>query len=178
MKKHLFLIALSVIIVFGGVTISDFVQADNKKGEDEESIKREPLKMEVTLQKQYMDGRVEEETHTETVWAMEDFWAYYDAWQLVNQEQGKIVFKKQISDISPYLKENGYFGLKNDILTIFEGRPEEQQVIQSFYQIDTSDLESYQAKQLKSGIKIDSKDVYEYVLEAFREMTPSRSVSS
>ncbi|MCT2537981.1 intercompartmental signaling factor BofC [Aquibacillus koreensis] len=185
MKKHMFLFVLSVSIVFGGLGLSSLVQADDhvKKSvavsqNKEDMVQQQSLEIQVTLQKHYIDGRVSEETHTETIGAMEDFWAYYHDWQVVTQEQGEIVFKKQVSDISPYLKDRGYFGLSDDILTIFDGKPGHEQVIQSFYQIDTSELESYQADQLNEGIKIDSKEVYEYVLEAYREMTPSKSVSS
>ncbi|WP_226037022.1 BofC C-terminal domain-containing protein [Aquibacillus saliphilus] len=180
MKKHLILLFMSLVVVFGGLGISSLVQADNKddgQNEDEKD-ERKPLEMEVTLQKHYIDGKVDEDTHTETIWAMEDFWSYYHGWQVMDQQEGSIIFKKEVSDISPYLKEKGYFGLKNDILTIFNGRPTHEQVIQSFYQIDTSELESYQTKQLQDGIKIESKEVYQYVLEAYRDMAPSRSVSS
>ncbi|WP_170287602.1 BofC C-terminal domain-containing protein [Aquibacillus halophilus] len=181
MKRHLILLIMSLAIVFGGLGISSLVLADNKdegQSDQEENVLREPLEMEVTLQRHYIDGKFEENTHTETIGAMEDFWSYYHGWQVIDQKEGKIVFRKEIPDISPYLKEKGYFGLKNDILTIFNGRPTHEQVIQSFYQIDTSELESYQAKQLQDGIKIETKEVYQYVLEAFRDMTPSRSVSN
>ncbi|MDL4841641.1 BofC C-terminal domain-containing protein [Aquibacillus rhizosphaerae] len=184
MKKHILFLVLSISVVVIGLGVSTYVQADNQlirvdaDDKNGESSQQDQLVLEVTLQKQYLDGKIVEETHEEKITAMEDFWSYYHGWQVMNQEQGKIVFKKQIDDISPYLKENGYFGLSNDILTIFEGKPDHEQVIQSFYQIDTSELESYQAKELQDGIKIDSKEVYDYVLEAFREMTPSRSVSS
>ncbi|WP_186576291.1 intercompartmental signaling factor BofC [Aquibacillus kalidii] len=184
MKQHVVLCLISLTIFIGGLGIANFVQADDKESADKSRseeqavpVQKDPLQLKVTLRKHYIDGKIEEETHTETIWSMQDFWAYYDGWQVVNQEQGQIVFKKQVKDISPFMKENGYFGLYNDILTIFEGRPDDQQVIQSFYQIDTSELESYQADQLQSGIKIDSKEIYQYVLEAYREMTPSKSVN-
>lgn len=184
MKKHLLLLVLSLFFVVGGLSLSSYVKANDKEVDNKDSsaetvdlVKREPLTLQVTLQKHYMDGKVLEESYKETIGSMQDFWSYYHGWQVVEQKEGEIIFKKHVQDISPYLKENGYFGLSNGILTIFEGQPESEQVIQSFYQIDTSELESYQAKQLQKGIKIDSKEVYEYVLEAYREMTPSKSVN-
>ncbi|WP_138415570.1 BofC C-terminal domain-containing protein [Aquibacillus sediminis] len=184
MKQHLFLIVLSAILVVVGSMIGGIVQADDNDintGDEgtnkEKSSKRDPLEVEVTLQKRYMDGEVVEETREETIASMQDFWAYYEDWQLVNQQEGEVVFRKQISDISPYLKENGYFGLDDNILTIFDGKPGEQQAIQSFYQIETSELETFQEKQLQDGIKIESKEVYQTVLEAYRDMAPTESVN-
>ncbi|WP_407269577.1 BofC C-terminal domain-containing protein [Radiobacillus sp. PE A8.2] len=186
----LFVLFVSLSVIFTSFWVfAKPVEQDEQSGQKQEvtmetkeapeQVKdREPLELAVILQRHYMDGKIEETTHTETIWSMQDFWAYYDGWQLVDQKQGQIVFRQEIADISPYLKEKGYFGLKNGILTIFNGRPMQEQVIQSFYQIDTSELESYQAEQLQNGIKIDSKEVYEYVLEAYRGLAPSRSVSS
>ncbi|QDP40727.1 BofC C-terminal domain-containing protein [Radiobacillus deserti] len=160
-------------------SIIDAAETDAKKQKEEKSaVKSEPLSLQVTLQRHYIDGKVVEETHDETVWSMQDFWAYYEGWQVVNQKEGEVTFRKEISDISPYIKENGYFGIKNDILTIFEGRPVNSQVIQSFYQINTEELESYQAEQLRQGIKIKSKEVYQYVLEAYRNMIPDKTINS
>ncbi|MDC3415647.1 BofC C-terminal domain-containing protein [Aquibacillus salsiterrae] len=182
MKKQLFLLALFYVMLVSGVAIS--ADAQDQQAQDEQKQKessvtennnstfqQDPLEIEITLQKYYLDGRVEESTFKETIWSMEDFWANYQDWQLVEQHQGEIVFKQDIADISPYLKENGYFGLKNDILTIFEGKPEDEQIIESFYQIDTSELESNQAKQLKAGIKIDTKEVYRFVLDSYKQVT-------
>ncbi|SDK40400.1 BofC C-terminal domain-containing protein [Sediminibacillus albus] len=187
MKRYQLLLICSLAVV-GIITFAGYLSGEeqaktiedkaNPAAKNENPAQREPLELEVTLQKHYIDGKIEESTHKEKIWAMEDFWSYYHDWQVVDQKEGEIVFKKEISDISPYMKENGYFGLAENQLTIFEGLPIHEQVIQSFYQIDTDELESYQVKQLHDGIKIDSKQVYQYVLEAYRDMAPSRSVSS
>lgn len=136
----------------------------------------EQLVLEVTLQKQYADGKIEQETHEESIGAMEDFWATYEGWQLIEQSSGEMTFRKQVDDISPYLKANGYFGLQEGMLSIFEGEPLHQQVIQSFYQIDTSTLESYQIEELESGIKIESIDTYHQILEVYRDLSPTKQV--
>ncbi|WP_077621380.1 intercompartmental signaling factor BofC [Sediminibacillus massiliensis] len=186
--SKLFLISGMAIvgIFFLSVFYSDWSLAKSSQNANTEendgrlAVQKDPLEIEVILQRHYMDGKVEADSHKETVWAMEDFWAYYDGWQVIDQKEGEIIFRKEVADISPYMKENGYFGLRDGQLTIFEGLPMHEQVIQSFYQIDTKELESYQAKQLREGIKIDSKQVYQYVLEAYRDMapSPSRSVNS
>ncbi|MDC3412445.1 intercompartmental signaling factor BofC [Aquibacillus sp. 3ASR75-11] len=184
MKRKLILFTFTFILGVGFVGMVGLAypieggSTDKELAAKEEAVLKDPLKLSVILQKQYIDGKIEETSHTETIWAMQDFWAFYDGWEVVNQGKGEVTFRKEIRDISPYLKENGYFGLQNGQLTIFEGRPMDEQVIQTFYHIDTKKLETYQLQQLNNGIKIDSKDVYQYVLEAFRGMSPSRSVTS
>ncbi|SEM52268.1 forespore regulator of the sigma-K checkpoint [Terribacillus saccharophilus] len=128
----------------------------------------DPVEVKVVLQRQYIDGKQTEVAHQEKIYAMEDFWSTYHDWQLVSQKEGLVVFKQEVMDISPSLKKNGYFGIYKGKLTIFEGRPVDQQAIQSFYQINKGKLESHQAEELEDGIKIQSREVYEDVLEAFR----------
>lgn len=129
-----------------------------------------PLTLRVILERIYIDGEVSEEIIEETIWAMEDFWAQYEDWQLVDQDEEQVVFLQHVDDISPLLKTNGYFGISDDgILTIYDGKPTEAtKIIQSFFQIDVGKLESHQHLKLKSGIKVMSKDEYEEVIATFK----------
>jgi forespore regulator of the sigma-K checkpoint len=133
-----------------------------------------PLTVTVILERIYLDGEVSEEIKEETILSMEDFWAEYASWQLVDQDDEQVVFQKNIDDISPLLKANGYFGITdNGILTIFNGKPNSEKVIQSFFQIDIGKLQSHQHEELKNGIPIQSKDKYEQVLEVFKPFSMS-----
>lgn len=81
-----------------------------------------------------------------------------------------MVFRKQVDDISPLLKANGYFGITEDgVLTIFNGRPDQLRIIQSFFQIDIKKLESKKQEELLQGIPIKTKDRYVEVLETFKQ---------
>jgi len=132
----------------------------------------EPLTVNVILQRYYLDGKTSEEVVKETIWSMEDFWAQYRDWQLVDQQEGQLIFRKNIDDISPLLKANGYFGISEDgTLQIFKGIPaKSEEVIQSFFQIDVSKLESRQQEELKKGIPVISKDHYMQVIESFKTL--------
>jgi forespore regulator of the sigma-K checkpoint len=131
-----------------------------------------PKKMEVILKRIYLDGEISEEYVEESVWSMEDFWSKYDKWQLVNMNTDELVFKQEVDDISPLLKTNGYFGISNEgILTIYNGKPEKANIIQSFFQIDLKKLESKQQENLQKGIPIKTKDRYVKVLETFKNLT-------
>ncbi|WP_374058287.1 BofC C-terminal domain-containing protein [Thermaerobacillus caldiproteolyticus] len=129
-----------------------------------------PVKMNVILERMYLDGEVSEEIREETVVSMKDIWKKYEGWQLVDMDDEQIVFQKTINDISPLLKANGYFGLtKNGTLSIFEGKPNKSsRVIQSFFQIDIKKLESRQHEQLKKGIRVISKSQYKDIIETYR----------
>lgn len=132
----------------------------------------EPLVVTIILQRVYLDGEMSEEKTIETVWSMEDFWAKYDNWKLMDIEKSKAVFRQEIDDISPLLKANGYFGISDEgVLTIFNGRPGGSNIIQSFFQIDLGRLESIKRDQLEKGIPIKNKDCYKQVLETFKQYT-------
>jgi len=84
-------------------------------------------------------------------------------------DETTMVFRKQMDDISPLLKANGYFGITEDgVLTIFNGRPDRSRIIQSFFQIDVRKLESKKQEELIQGIPIKTKDRYVEVLETFK----------
>lgn len=137
---------------------------------DEQSYEIEgPRVINVILQRYYLDGEMSEQAIKETVLSMQDFWAKYEGWQLVELDKDKIVFRREVDDISPLLKANGYFGITEDgILTIFKGKPDSEEVIQSFFQIDVERLESRQHQQLQNGIRIKTKDQYKKVIETFK----------
>nr|WP_257985198.1 intercompartmental signaling factor BofC [Bacillus sp. T33-2] len=142
---------------------------------DNEEIRQ--LEVTVILERKYLDGEISEERVAETILSMEDFWAKYDNWTLVNMDEGLVVFRQDVDDISPLLKANGYFGLTNDgLLTIFNGRPEQSNIIQSFFQIDLGKLESVKREELKKGIQIKTKDQYQKVLEAYKPYTKQDSL--
>ncbi|MGD6841187.1 BofC C-terminal domain-containing protein [Bacillus infantis] len=135
-----------------------------------------PLELSVILERVYLDGEMSEEEIQETVWSLEDFWSKYDEWQLVEMDEGQMVFRQSVDDISPLLKSNGYFGLTDEgILTIYNGRPDKSRIIQSFFQIDIRKLESKKREQLEKGIPIMTKNRYAEVLEAFQSYSISGS---
>ncbi|MBH9967119.1 forespore regulator of the sigma-K checkpoint [[Bacillus] enclensis] len=124
----------------------------------------------VKLERVYLDGEISEEIVQETIWSMEDFWAAYADWQLIDMTEEEVIFQKQVDDISPLLKTNGYFGIsENGVLSIFNGKPGQAEIIQSFFQIDVEKLESNSHETLIKGIPVKSKQKFEEVLESFKQ---------
>lgn len=147
-----------------------FVSAKSDNVDRQQQV--EPLTVKVTLERRYLDGEVSQETFEEKILSMEDFWAKYTGWQLVDMDSTQVIFRENVDDISPLLKANGYFGITEDgTLTIFNGKPDEANVIQSFFQIDVGKLESAKHAELKKGIPIKDREQYVNVLETFQSYT-------
>jgi len=123
-------VALAVFLIFQDTAAENNGVKENVEKDQSEQLHNQvaPLTLKVILQEHYLDGNISEQIVEETIWSMEDFWAQYSDWQLVDQTEGQITFKKNIDDISPFLKANGYFGITEDgILSIFKGVPGESE---------------------------------------------------
>lgn len=128
----------------------------------------------LTLQKTYVCGTEVEEKVTKMVPSMDQIYMDYQDWELVSQQENHFVFKKFVHDLAPVCREKGYFGLTEDgILTLFEGPPKEEKVIQTFFQIDTQKMESSLPQNdlalLKEGIRIHDLAEYNSILSTYGE---------
>lgn len=142
--------------------------ASTREGNDKYPL-TEPIEMTVILERLYVDGELSQETTKETIWSLAEFWAKYEQWQLMEMKKDQMVFRMYIDDISPLLKTNGYFGITDEgVFTIFNGRPKQTNIIQSFFQIDLGKLESKKWEELKKGIPIKSKEQYAEVIATFK----------
>lgn len=149
------------------------------KSNDVIAERKELLTMTVVLERVYLDGEVSEEIRQENVHSVDSLLSMYKQWTVTYRDEEQIVFQKQIDDISPLLKTNGYFGIAGDgTLTIFNGNPNEtDEVIQSFFQLDVEKLETHKRKELKEGIRIESKDQYFDVIETFKSYSQVKEES-
>jgi forespore regulator of the sigma-K checkpoint len=98
----------------------------------------------------------------------------YRGWEVVSADAAKLILHKRENDIAPSCKANGYFGLSKDgFLTLFNGLPSEQNVIQTFYQINTAKMEASLSKEevesLRKGIRVRDLAEYNSVLSTYGE---------
>ncbi|MDP4086976.1 MAG: intercompartmental signaling factor BofC [Bacillota bacterium] len=162
-------IAVFLIMFMGGELKATKAQTNVNFDNYKMQSRKEPLQLKVVLEKVYLDGEISEEIVHETVYTLSNFWAKYDDWQFTEANDSQIVFRKQIDDISPLLKANGFFGITSDgVLSIFNGKPDQSKIIQSFFQIDIKKLESKKQEELIHGIPIKTKDHFVEVLETFK----------
>ncbi|WP_188651328.1 intercompartmental signaling factor BofC [Pontibacillus salipaludis] len=176
---RLVMIIVTFCLFVGGLRVMDTLPLKASESSSKEGANasvEQPLELEVVLKREYIDGHVGEERKKETIWSMEDFWARYDGWELVDQREGHITFRKKVDDLSPFVKKAGYFGInEGNELILFDGSDERSEVIQSFFQIDVGKLESFQSEELQKGIKIKSKDQYLSLLKKYEyfSITPT-----
>ncbi|MGN1401341.1 MAG: BofC C-terminal domain-containing protein [Bacillus sp. (in: firmicutes)] len=122
----------------------------------------------LTFQRVYLDGEMSEESIIRETQTVKELIGEFADWQLIMQDEKNLVFQKYVDDISPLMKLNGYFGITEDgTLSIFNGKPTESDVIQSFFQIDVKMLETKKHLELVRGIPVRNKDHYRAVLEVF-----------
>ncbi|MDQ0339514.1 hypothetical protein J2S00_002302 [Caldalkalibacillus uzonensis] len=76
-------------------------------------------------------------------------------------------------EVMSYEQGQLFFGLsKEGVLTLYQGPPEDNQVIETFFRIDTdllkSELPEEKLRQLKTGIRINNAEDYETVIATFK----------
>ncbi|WP_258535755.1 intercompartmental signaling factor BofC [Bacillus sp. 03113] len=130
----------------------------------------------VILERKYLDGEISQEVVKEAFLSNEVIFTKYKDWKVIDSHSDHIVFRKQIDDISPLLKANGYFGITDEgILTIYNGKPNHFNIIQSFFQIDIKKLESHKQLELKHGIPIKTRSNYLDVMKSLKPYSKKES---
>ncbi|MCU9592888.1 intercompartmental signaling factor BofC [Caldibacillus thermolactis] len=166
----LIILAILDLFVFKKGTIK--VHAENGTNIEQQELDELQFK----LQLLYIDGEVTGEVIKEDVNDIEQLWNEYKDWHLVEINVDHIIFEKEINDISPVLKANGYFGLTDEgMLTVFYGKPENNNKIRSFYQIDLEKLKNIQREQLKKGIPVQSKENFQHIFNTFKQYKKTAS---
>ncbi|WP_018661024.1 BofC C-terminal domain-containing protein [Heyndrickxia acidiproducens] len=128
----------------------------------------------ILLERVYLDGEMSEEV-IKTKTSLEEALDAYPDWQIADIEEDRLVLQKQLNDISPLLKANGYFGVTKDgVLSIFQGKPQDKDIIHSFFQLNMKKLESRRQQELKNGIPIKTKEDYQKLLKTFKPYSASK----
>lgn len=96
------------------------------------------------------------------------------SWRIALSNNGDVTFTETVDDLSPYCKNNAYFGVDKDgNLTLFEGPPVDEKVIRTFFQLNMGYLESALTPdtidQLKDGIRVLDMAEYNSVLSTFSD---------
>lgn len=94
--------------------------------------------------------------------------------QLKLMAEGQVYFIEQIADLSAECKRNAFFGLdKKGNLSLFEGSPDHEQIIRTFFQLNVEHLKTSLPQgtynQLKQGIPISDLAEYNSVLSTFSD---------
>jgi forespore regulator of the sigma-K checkpoint len=124
----------------------------------------------IILHKVYINGEVIEEIYINQHKTLGQVKKEFKGWKVIEENDDQIVLMKKINDLSPTLKSKGYLGINsNGVLNLYIGAPSGNNIIESFFQIDTNKLEVNKQKQLEKGIKISTKNHYDYLLHYLKE---------
>ncbi|MED4585540.1 BofC C-terminal domain-containing protein [Brevibacillus choshinensis] len=129
---------------------------------------------ELVLARSYLCGVRDEERKPVAINHLAVSMVDYKGWEIVTADSNKMILMKREHDISPECKENGHFGLSTDgMLTLFHGVPSDQEVVQTFYRINTVKMEASLPKEevdsLKRGIRVRDLAEYNSVLSTYGE---------
>lgn len=91
-----------------------------------------------------------------------------------------ILIVHHIEDLSEYCKMHAYFGIdKNSNFSLFDGVPQEEKVMRTFFQLNIHYMESslprHQLEQLNKGIRVNDIDEYNSVLSTFSDFAVERN---
>lgn len=87
---------------------------------------------------------------------------------------GEVMLVESISDLSPVCKQKAYMSMDGaGNLTLYEGPPQKEKVLKTFFQLDINSMESALPegvlKQLYDGIRIQDIDEYNSVISTFSD---------
>lgn len=165
---------LSVGFSYMVVMTSDWIRSDSNQEEEINVLAKQPTTL--VLQTHYICGVQTEIKEFNDVKEM-DQWvkSHPTDWKLESKSDGEFIMSREmLTDLSPLCKNEGYFGLSNEgVLTLFQGPPVDNKVIQTFFRIDTRRLESKVPEEeigsLRMGIRIHTVDEYWSVLSTYGE---------
>ncbi|MFB7138680.1 BofC C-terminal domain-containing protein [Gottfriedia sp. NPDC056225] len=124
----------------------------------------------IILHKVYINGEVIEEIYINQHKTLGQVKKEFKGWKVIEENDDQIVLMKKINDLSPTLKSKGYLGINSSgMLNLYIGTPSGNNIIESFFQIDTNKLEVNKQKELEKGIKISTKNHYVYLLHYLKE---------
>lgn len=109
-------------------------------------------------------------------------WSAHPAWKAsYRSDVPVLVFTEQVEDLSPTCKNHVFMGIdRNGNLSMFNGAPEQEQVIRTFFQLNIEYLESSlpeeTVRQLRKGIRISDYAEYNSVLATFSDFAVEQSL--
>ncbi len=173
-RKRSWLTLAAVFITVAAIGVMSMA----RQGEDvvhvwEPTDIREDTVIEVWLKKQYVCGEDEQLLGQLDAAEVDRISSEHPEWQL-NRTSNEVRFVQQIEDLSPYCKSNAYFGVDGSgHLSLFDGKPDEEKVLQTFFQLNVEYLESSlphaTVEQLYTGIKVNDFAEYSSVLSTFSD---------
>lgn len=128
----------------------------------------------VVLETQYICGVETEQIGKMARPQLKMLLAQHPEWDATVGTSDKLRLKQRVDDLSPLCKQQAYISIDAvGNLNLYEGKPAEEKVIRTFFQLDVGTLESSLPEgvleQLQQGIRVQDKDEYDSVISTFSD---------
>lgn len=128
----------------------------------------------VVLQTVYICGVETEELGRMDTAQLKVLLVQHPEWEAEVTSTDALQLKKRVDDLSPICKQQAYISIDAaGNLNLYEGKPAEENVIRTFFQLDVGTLESSLPdgvlEQLQEGIRVQDKDEYDSVISTFSD---------
>ncbi|MGN7413787.1 BofC C-terminal domain-containing protein [Paenibacillus sp. SAF-068] len=128
----------------------------------------------VVLKTQYICGVETEQLGKMARPQLKMLLAQHPEWDATVGTSDELYLKQRVDDLSPFCKQQAYISIDAvGNLNLYEGKPAEEKVIRTFFQLDVGTLESSLPEgvleQLQQGIRIQDKDEYDSVISTFSD---------
>lgn len=128
----------------------------------------------VVLQTEYICGVETEQLGRMDIPRLKILLAQHPEWEAKITSSDTMQLNQRVEDLSPICKQEAYISIDAaGNLKLYEGKPAEENVIRTFFQLDVGTLESSLPEgvleQLQEGIRIQDKDEYDSVISTFSD---------
>ncbi|MBN3525689.1 BofC C-terminal domain-containing protein [Paenibacillus apiarius] len=152
----------------------EFTQLDKSAQLVLNQLMNKDEKREVVHRKQYICGKSDKALGKQNSRDIIQTMLNHPDWLTSVDSEGRVILEEQVDDMSETCKEQAHIGLDKDgNLTLYDGPPQKQKAIRTFFQLDVESMESALPpkvlKQLYQGIRITDMDEYHSVLSTFSD---------
>ncbi|MGQ8872418.1 BofC C-terminal domain-containing protein [Paenibacillus sp. TSA_86.1] len=128
----------------------------------------------VVLQTKYICGVESEQLGRMDIAQLKTLLAQHPEWEAKVTSSDTLLLNQSVNDLSPICKQQAYISIDAaGNLNLYEGKPAEENVIRTFFQLDVGTLESSLPEgvleQLQEGIRIQDKEEYDSVISTFSD---------
>jgi forespore regulator of the sigma-K checkpoint len=155
-------------------SLEAMVEPESKQQQVLDQIKKSGGAHRVFAQKVYVCGQELAEIGKLSSDQIVQYYKEHPQDQVKLTSESQVYFVEQVEDISDECKHNAFFSLdKNGSLSLFEGPPNEEKIIRTFFQLNVEHLKTSLPQgtfnQLKQGIPISDLAEYNSVLSTFSD---------
>lgn len=136
--------------------------------------------LDLVLHRRYLCGEETRKLGTHTPEEAYDLLLAHREWDAAITSDGTLALQEDVDDLSPQCRKTAYIGMDEDgNLSLFNGPPQKDKVVRTFFQLDVKTLQSSltqeKLEQLVRGIRVSDKDEYNSVISTFSDYARLKS---